>query len=246
MSPLLPASSQQRTVAIILCAGQGTRMGALQNKVFLPVHGKPLLVYALAIFANMPEIDEIVLVTHPLEMQYCEIEIVQQYAIAKVETMVSGGSSRHQSEYNALNVLRERIVTGEIGVVMIHDGARPFLAAQDIRQLIVAAQTCGGAVLATPVYADESIVTITEDAMIGNVYQSSTLWRAQTPQAFQAFTLLAAYDQAKDDGFEGTDTASSFERLGRSVQVVPGQGANFKVTTPEDMLRAEQYLNTVR
>ncbi|MGZ3583151.1 MAG: IspD/TarI family cytidylyltransferase, partial [Ktedonobacterales bacterium] len=78
--------------------------------------------------------------------------------------------------------------------------------------------------------------------MIVAIQTGNGLWRAQTPQAFDAHALLVAYDLARVDGFEGTDTASSYERLGRAVRMVEGHPTNFKVTTPDDLVRAEALL----
>lgn len=239
MSKPRSRTKRKRTVAIVLCAGQGTRLGASQNKVFLPLAGKPMVLYALATFEQAREIDEIVLVTHRLEVSYCEHDIVEHYGVQKVSAIVVGGNSRHQSEFLALDALRPRIVTGEIDVILIHDGARPFLSGREVRDLVRAAQAQGGALLATPIADDEIIVRATTEAIIGAAYDSGSLWRAQTPQAFVAPTLLDAYDRARDEGFEGTDTASTFEHAGHRVRVVEGSAHNFKVTTPEDLIRAE-------
>jgi len=231
-------TKRQRTIAVVLCAGQGTRMGALQNKVFLPLAGKPLVLYALATFEQVREIDEIMLVTHRAEVAFCQHEIVEQFGVRKVTAIVPGGESRHQSEAQALEVLRPRIVAGEIAIILIHDGARPFLSKHEVKQLVRGAQTQGGALLATQVADDEVIVGSTTGA-IDTAYATGALWRAQTPQAFAAQPLLHAYDRALADGFEGTDTAATFERSGHQVRVVQGSSHNFKITTPEDLIRAE-------
>jgi 2-C-methyl-D-erythritol 4-phosphate cytidylyltransferase len=231
-----------RTVAVVLCAGQGTRMGAPQNKVYLPVAGKPLLLYALAAFARAAEVDEVLLVANPAEVAYCEEEIVQQYTPAKVIGVIAGGATRHRSEERALEALRARIVAGTIDVVLIHDGARPFVTPEEIDAVAQAARAEGGALLGTPVGADEVVAQIGEDGSVEAILPSVELWRAQTPQAFAAQPLLAAYDQARADGFEGTDTAGVYERLGRPVRMVEGSPDNFKVTTPEDLLRAESWV----
>ena len=230
------------TVAIVLGAGQGTRMGATQNKVFLPVAGKPLIVYAVATFAAMPEVDEIVLVAHPAEVARFTTIIATHLQMQKPFTIITGGASRHQSEYCALAALRARITSGAIDIILIHDGARPFVPRAAVAEVIVAAHAVGGALLATPVAADEHIVSVAASGVIAHELPTAALWRAQTPQAFQAPLLLAAYDAAQAQGFTGTDTASSFERAGYAVRVVAGSTTNFKVTTPEDLMLAEHVL----
>ncbi|WIG57761.1 MAG: 2-C-methyl-D-erythritol 4-phosphate cytidylyltransferase [Ktedonobacterales bacterium] len=230
---------QRGTIAAILCAGQGTRMGAGRNKVFLPLAGKPLLVHTIAAFTQARVVDDIVLVAHPLEMDYIRDEIVERYKFPRVTAIIAGGETRHQSEDNVLTHLRERINAGELDVILIHDGARPLIAPAAIDAVVEAARTHGSALLASPVGARESLARVAEDGMIQQVIEPADLWRAQTPQAFDARMLLAVYDQARHAGFEGTDTAASFERAGHAVAVVAGSAANIKVTTPADLLAAE-------
>src|SRR5579863_3220490 len=121
-----------RTVAVVLCAGQGTRMGAPQNKVFLPLSGHPLLIHTLRAFEAAASVDEVLLVAHPSETEYVEREILSSYPHSKVAGVIAGGATRHQSEQNALDALRERITTGAIDVVLMHDGARPFVTPGEI------------------------------------------------------------------------------------------------------------------
>jgi 2-C-methyl-D-erythritol 4-phosphate cytidylyltransferase len=229
-------------VAVVLCAGQGTRMGAAGNKVFLPLAGKPLLAYTLAAFERADTVDDMLLVAHPTEVEFVRAEIVARHPLAKVAGVIAGGATRHQSEENALAALRPRIEAGAIGIVLIHDGARPCVRPDDIDTLVRAARECGGALLGTPVGAEEVIARIAGDGTLGATYPAGDLWRAQTPQAFAARALLAAYDLARRDGFDGTDTAASYERLGRPVQMVRGHADNIKVTTPEDLIRAAAIL----
>ncbi len=228
-------------VAVVLCAGQGTRMGASGNKVFLPLGGRPLLTYALDAFEQAGRIDEILLVSHPAELDRCQA-VVEEAGIRKVSAVVPGGESRHQSEQCALETLRARITAGEIDVVLIHDGARPFIAPPEIDALVTAARDGGAAMLASALREDEVLLRIAPDSTVLAGYSSGGLVRAQTPQAFDARALLAAYDAARAVGFEGTDTASSLERMNQPVRIVAGSSRNLKVTTPDDLLRAEALL----
>jgi len=236
---------QSVTVAVILCAGQGTRMSAGQNKVLLPLLGKPMLVYAIEAFRQATLVHEILLMVHPDELAYCQNEIVEAYGLTCVRGVAVGGATRHQSEERALNALRGRIETGEINIVLVHDAARPFVHATDIDRLVQVARADGGAILASGIASDELIVRINETGRIEAVLPSNELWRAQTPQAFEAKTLLAAYDIAHTEGFEGTDTSSTFERTGQAVRIVPGSVDNFKITTPRDLLRAEELARRI-
>ena len=234
-----------RTVAIVLCAGQGARMGAGQNKIFLSLAVAPVAAHAVGAFARSPLVDEILVMGRADELDRLREEIVARYGFAKVSGVLAGGESRHQSEERALDALRARIVAGEIDLVMIHDGARPLTTLDDIARLVAAVRALpqpGGALLATPLTPDERIARVGADGVVEQVFAPDALARAQTPQGFEARTLLAAYDRARRAGFEGTDTASVVEVAGAPVVIALGDEENIKVTTPDDLLRAEATL----
>jgi 2-C-methyl-D-erythritol 4-phosphate cytidylyltransferase len=229
-------------VAVILGAGQGTRLGADRNKILLDLYGKPILVHALDAFARTVDVSEILLVAHPREVTFCEHEIVLRYSLRKVKAVIPGGATRHQSEACALAWLRPRIESGEIALILIHDGARPLITPAEISAVIAAAREVGGAILAGGVAADETLLELAEDGTVRAALLSAELARAQTPQAFEARMLLEAFDAGRAAGFEGTDTAASVERLGRPIAVVRGGIRNLKITTPNDLARAEALL----
>jgi 2-C-methyl-D-erythritol 4-phosphate cytidylyltransferase len=230
------------TVAVILCAGQGTRMRAGRNKVLLPLLDKPLIAHTLTAFERAASVNEILLVAHADEVGYFAREILPADGASKISGVIAGSATRHQSEQRALEELRERITAGEVALVMIHDGARPLVTPQEIDQLADVARNGAGAILVTPIGASETLLETLPDGTVTLVEAPEELARAQTPQAFDARLLLAAYDQARVDGFEGTDTASSLERLGNAIHAVYGSDENIKVTTPDDLLRAEAIL----
>jgi 2-C-methyl-D-erythritol 4-phosphate cytidylyltransferase len=231
--------SDGAVVAVVLGAGQGTRMGARRNKVLLTLRGKPILLHALAAFEQTPQATETLLVAHPDEEAMCR-ELVAEYGLAKVAAVIPGGVTRHQSEDCALDWLRPRIEVGEIALVLVHDGARPLITPDEIAELITATATTGGALLAAA--PDETLFQLDDEGKVTRAWPSDEVALAQTPQAFDARRLLAAYDAARADGFEGSDTAASFERAGGQVRVVFGPPTNLKITTPDDLLRAEALL----
>lgn len=231
-----------RVVAVILCAGQGSRMRADRNKVFLPLAGRPLLVWTVEAFARTSVVDEILLVAHPSEVHHVREAVVAAHGVPRVSDVIAGGTTRHQSEERALAALRPGILSGAVGVVMIHDGARPLVTPDEIAALVAAARAAGGAMLGTPVAPSETLAHLAPTGTVAELLPPAELWRAQTPQAFIARELLAAFDAARDADFEGTDTAATYSRLGHAVAMVPGSPANLKVTTPEDLLRAEALL----
>jgi len=233
------AASGGAVVAVVLGAGQGTRMGAGRNKVLLTLRGKPILVLALAAFEQTPQVTETLLVAHPDEVAMCQ-GMVAEFGLAKVAAVIPGGATRHQSEERALAWLQPRIEAGEIALLLVHDGARPLITPDEIATLITVTPATGGALLAAA--PDETLLQLDDEAGVVRAWPSDELALAQTPQAFDARRLLAAYDAARADGFEGSDTAASFERAGGQVRVVIGPPTNLKITTPEDLLRAEALL----
>lgn len=237
----LRGARAERTVAVVLCAGQGRRMGASQNKVYLPLAGRPLIEHTLAAFERATEVTDVLLIAHADELDRLG-RLARGSGARKVIGVACGGETRHQSEACALAALRPQIEASAIDVVMIHDGARPLVPPADIDALARAAREHGGALLATPLAPGEVIVEVGPDGRVATPLDPQDLWRAQTPQAFAAQELLRAYDQARAAGFEGTDTAATYERSGHEVRVVPGSPRNFKVTTPDDLLRAEALL----
>jgi 2-C-methyl-D-erythritol 4-phosphate cytidylyltransferase len=233
-----PADRQQ-AIAVILCAGQGTRMGASQNKVFLPLLGKPMVLYSIEACQGARLVTDILLVAHPSEVEYCRKEILERYQIPSVLGVIPGGATRHQSEQRALDYLRstiEGIKDPVTDVILFHDGARPLVTSSEIDHLIQAARASGGALLGTPLGDREVIGELGPDGTIAGTLPSRGLWRAQTPQAFEAKLLLFAYDQAQVEGFLGTDTASTYERLGAAVCMVEGTRSNIKMTGPMDLV----------
>ncbi|HEU0028193.1 MAG TPA: 2-C-methyl-D-erythritol 4-phosphate cytidylyltransferase [Ktedonobacterales bacterium] len=233
-----------RVVAVILCAGQGTRMGAGENKVFLPLAGQPALLWSVEAFERAASVDEVLLVAHPGEMARVR-EVAASAQPRKVIGVVAGGATRAGSERRALAALRARIESGEIGLVMIHDGARPLVTPEEIERLAGGAQALdapGGALLAAPVGVDDEIGEAGPDGRLERLFTPGELARAQTPQAFDARLLLGAYERAETGGFDGTDTASTVERVGALVLVVTGSEDNLKLTTADDLPRAEAIM----
>jgi 2-C-methyl-D-erythritol 4-phosphate cytidylyltransferase len=214
-------------------------MGAGRNKVLLSLRGKPMLVHALAAFEQTPLVTETLLVAHPDEVEMCR-GLVADFGLAKVVAVIAGGATRHQSEERALAWLRPRIEAGEIALLLIHDGARPLITPDEIGALIAATAATGGALLAAA--PDETLLQLDDVGKVTRAWPSYDLALAQTPQAFDARRLLAAYDAARTDGFEGSDTAASFERAGGQVRVVFASSNNLKITTPDDLVRAEALL----
>ena len=223
------------TAVVILAAGSGSRVGAEVNKVLLPLRGVPVLVWSVRDALALPDVRRLVLVVRPEDRAAVEAAVGPHLGDREV-LVVDGGATRHASEWAALRVLAPDVESGEVDVVVVHDGARP-LAGRPLWEAVVgAAREVGGAI---PVVAvthllrrDQRLV----DGRVGGV---------QTPQAFRAGDVLAAYRAAAADGFEGTDTSACVAAY-RDVEVaaVPGSPLNLKVTFPEDVALAEELSPT--
>ena len=219
------------TAVVILAAGSGSRVGAEVNKVLLPLRGTPVLAWSVRDALALHDVRRLVLVVRPDDRAAVEAAVAPHLGEREV-LVVDGGSTRHASEWAALQVLADDIASGEVDLVAVHDGARP-LAGPDLWETVIAtAREVGGAIPVSPVtqllHAD--LTQVAED--VGAV---------QTPQAFRARELLQAYRAAAMDGFEGTDTAACVATYATIVvAAVPSTVLNLKVTFPEDVALAEE------
>ena len=223
------------TVAVVLCAGSGVRAGRPVNKVFLQVAGRSILERSVRPFYDHPAVHEVFVVAAPSEIGACS-DILRRAGI-EVAAVLAGGVTRHQSESHAVDHLSPRIEAGDVDMVLIHDGARPLFDPAGIGDLIAAARRSGGAISALP--ATEDLLVASGREVVGWLARDRC-WRALTPQVFRADLLLEAFRAAARDGFGGTDTASTVERIGGRVEVVSGDPRNLKVTFPEDFVTAER------
>ncbi|MGE7596191.1 2-C-methyl-D-erythritol 4-phosphate cytidylyltransferase [Peribacillus frigoritolerans] len=217
---------------VIPAAGQGKRMKAGKNKLFIELSGIPIIVYTLRVFEEDPDCRGIILSINPAEKDYFN-QLIAAYGLKKVRKLVMGGKERQQSVYNGLQHADE-------GIVLVHDGARPFINLGQISELTTAASLHGGAVIAVPV--KDTIKKAANKKVLETVERSS-LWAVQTPQAFRVSILKRAYEQAEAEKFLGTDDASLLERINERVVIIEGNYDNIKITTQEDLYFAEAILH---
>lgn len=215
---------------VVLAAGSGTRVGADRNKVLLELGDRPVLAWSLVDALALPDVRRVVLVVRPGEADTVAAAVAPYLGDRELH-LVEGGATRHASEWQALRVLAPAIEAGEVDVVAIHDGARPLAGTALWTAVLAAAAAHGGAI---PVAALGGLVTRDLRVVPGD------LAGVQTPQAFRAGPLLAAYRAADADGFEATDTAGCLERYGDlPIAAVPSGPGNLKITFPEDLGLAE-------
>src|ERR671922_1189240 len=223
------------TAALIPAAGRGQRMELDTEKQFLPLGGKPLLAYTLARFEATPAIDRIVVVVPSGRESFCRREIVVPGGMRKVTHIVAGAETRQRSVMAGFSCLDQ-----DVDVVVIHDGARPFVTPSLIQASIDAALQDGSAVAAIP--EADTLKRVSGEGTVIETVDRRNLWRAQTPQAFHRAILQRALAHAEGHNFDATDEASLVEALSWPVHIVPGSMWNFKVTTPDDLLLAELVL----
>lgn len=221
---------------VLLAAGQGKRMGASRNKILLHLLGKPIISYALTTFLNDPFCQHIVLVAQPEEQELLADLVAELQPERKVAvTIVPGGVERQYSVYNGLKALKD--VTK---IVMVHDGARPFVTFKQIKKLHHKVRETKAAILGVPV--KDTIKRVVAGKVEATIPRE-TLWQIQTPQAFYGSDLLAAHEKARQEHYLGTDEASLIEKYtDLSVSMVLGSYENIKLTTPDDLLIGEAIL----
>jgi 2-C-methyl-D-erythritol 4-phosphate cytidylyltransferase len=220
---------------IIAAAGQGKRMNSEMNKQYLNLCNKPVLARTIEAFDQSFFIDEIIVVTHPDEIQYCRERIINSFGFKKVTKVVAGGAERQESILNGLKAVDERC-----DIVAIHDGARPFIKEETILNSIDQAIKYKAVGVGVPV--KDTIKVVDEEKNIKNTPDRKTLWAIQTPQVFDYKLVLKAHKKAIEDGYQGTDDTVLVERIGEDLKMVMGHYENIKITTPEDLYIGEAIL----
>lgn len=221
--------------AVVVAAGRGVRMGAAVNKVLLPLCGEPVIRHAVRAFCEADEIDGVVVVASADETEQMRAALC---GLEKVCAIVPGGSTRQESVKNGLDALPK-----EARIALVHDGARPLISRELIARCIRQTEDCGSAVVCTPV---TDTVKVEKDGCVVRTLDRSQLRAVQTPQCFFAGELKAAYEAAARDGVSVTDDASVMEHAGHSVHLLESSEVNFKLTTPEDLRRAEDIIGERR
>ena len=224
-----------KVTVIIPAAGAGKRMGKATAKQFLLLGDKPLLAHTLLAFQRATEIDEIIPVVSQEDMESCLREVIEQYQITKVKTLVVGGRERQDSVLHGLQKIGK-----DTAVVLVHDGVRPFVTPDMIRETVDLAKK--GECVAVGVPIKDTIKEVDENRIVRRTPERGSLWAIQTPQAFPAKILRRAYEESYKQKMFGTDDATLVERTGGTVRVIMGSYENIKITTPEDLILAEEIL----
>ena len=226
---------KQKYAAIVLAAGSGKRMNSKVHKQYLIIQDRPVLYYSLKEFQDSA-VDEIVLVVGKGEEEFCRREIVDKYGISKVKAIVEGGKERYHSVFEGLKQ------TSDADYVLIHDGARPFVNQDIIRRCMQEVQKYQACVVGMPV--KDTIKIADEEGYAKQTPDRKNVWMIQTPQTFSYALIYEAYEEMlKTEDTAITDDAMVLERIkGKKSKLIEGSYRNIKITTPEDLLIANVYL----
>lgn len=224
---VLPAKS---CGAVLVAAGSASRMGGI-DKVMAPLQGEPMILRTARAFQDCVLIKEIVIVTRQDLIEKITALCAE---LPKVKAVVPGGSSRQESVKLGLRILSE-----DVTLAAVHDGARPLVSEALIDKTIRAAHTYGAAAPAIPV---KDTIKVMEAGFVASTPDRAALRAIQTPQVIDRDLLLGALEKAEKDGATVTDDCSAVERLGMQIRLVEGEERNLKVTTPLDLKIAELLL----
>jgi 2-C-methyl-D-erythritol 4-phosphate cytidylyltransferase len=224
-----------KVTVLIPAAGMGKRMGKAVAKQFLLLGDKPVLAHTLLAFQRSSEIDEIIPILAKEDMESCLREIIEKFNITKVKTLVVGGKERQESVSHGLQKLEKNA-----SIVLVHDGVRPFVTQEMIHEVVESARK--GECVTVGVPLKDTVKEVDDQGMVRQTLDRSRLWAIQTPQAFPAKVLKHAYEESSRHNAVGTDDAMLVERAGGKVRVIMGSYENIKITTPEDLILAEEIL----
>ncbi|WP_027410212.1 2-C-methyl-D-erythritol 4-phosphate cytidylyltransferase [Anoxybacteroides tepidamans] len=217
---------------VIPAAGQGKRMKAGVNKLLIELCHQPVIIHTLKVFEQDDWCEGIIMAVNEAERERF-YALLEEFRIRKVKAIVTGGAERQHSVYNGLKAVKSDLV-------LVHDGARPFITLEKIHELVKEAGEHGSAIPAVPM---KDTVKKVFQGFVDETVERSSLWAVQTPQAFRVSLILEAHEQARAEGYIGTDDASLIERMGKKVKIIEGDYRNIKLTTPDDLLFAEAILS---
>lgn len=217
---------------VLPAAGSGKRMGAGQNKLFLQLADKPILIHTLLVFEQDENCTGIWLAVKDEEREFIQ-SLLNEYGIQKIKGLPTGGAERQHSVHSCIKEMRD------VPIVLVHDAARPFITVPTIAELVKTAGEKGAAIAGVRA---KDTMKIVENGIIKETVDRDSLWMIQTPQAFRFDLLAEAEDVAEKVGFLGTDEAMLVERLGHQIHIVESSYENVKMTTKEDLIFGEAIL----
>lgn len=223
-----------KSTAIILAAGQGKRMNSKVAKQFMMLSDKPVLCYSIQAFEES-NVEDIILVVSPGEEEYVK-QMMEPYHFKKIRSIAPGGKERYYSVYEGLRHIKAT------EYVLIHDGARPCITPMVINHVIDKVQQTKACIVGVPV--KDTIKIVDSKGTVIQTPAREQVWAIQTPQAFEYQLILSAYERLiKEEDTSVTDDAMALEKMtGHPVYTMIGDYENIKITTPEDLIIAEQII----
>jgi 2-C-methyl-D-erythritol 4-phosphate cytidylyltransferase len=222
---------------VIVAAGTGSRIKKDINKQFIKLKNKEIVAHTIEKFYNSENIDDIVVVIREDEEGYFNKNIKEKYGFTNIK-VAHGGNERQDSVFNGIKMLKK-----ECDVVLIHDGARPFVTDDIIKRSINKANEHNAIVVGVKV--KDTIKVVSDNGNIVDTPNRSYLWAVQTPQVFKYDIITKAYEDAYNNNYYGTDDAMLVERIGYNVKMIEGSYNNIKITTQEDLEFGEQILKNI-
>jgi 2-C-methyl-D-erythritol 4-phosphate cytidylyltransferase len=222
--------------AVLVAAGNSTRMGAGERKPFRALVGRSILEHACAAFDACPGVSALVLVVHKDDVERVRELCTRSAALAKVRAVVPGGAQRSDSVR-----LGVAAVPAECELVLVHDAARALVRPATIEAALDTAARLGSALVAVPVR--DTLKSAPDGRCAQATVDRSSLWAAQTPQVFRTRELASLLERAQAESFSPTDDAALHERYIGPVPLVRGDDTNLKITTPDDLEIAEAILS---
>src|SRR5450631_928024 len=219
--------------AIIVAAGSSQRMGV--DKLFALLDGKPVIAHTLETFERADCVDEIILVGRAERLAELQ-ELARRAELGKVRHILTGGQHRQDSVRAGLDLLAPGA-----RYVAVHDGARPFITAEQIGHVFELARQHGAAALAQPI--TDTLKRADENRFVSGGVDRAGLYAMQTPQIFSRDLLVKAYDAVAAEKLSITDEVSAVEHLGAKVLLVPNDEFNLKITYPRDLVLAQSFLS---
>ncbi len=214
---------------VLLAGGAGSRMAGDIPKQYRMLGGKPIALHSFELFMSLPEVSEVVVVCHPdYRDMFCAAGVSVLFAMP--------GERRQDSVYNGIQQ-----VSSDSELVCVHDSARPFVTRRMVLAAIEAAQEYGAATVGVPV--KPTIKKAYANQLVECTLDRSQLWEIQTPQIIRTALLKAAFAHAIAHQLPVTDDVSLVEAYGLPVKLVQGDYYNLKITTPDDLIIAETFLD---
>ncbi len=224
-----------RVAAIIPAAGSGVRMRSRGPKALMPLRGKPIIIWSLEPFLNLPIFSDIVIACPSDSLDTIGKALKKEHSGEVPVRLVAGGNTRQESVANGL-----REISAACDLIAVHDGARPLLTEQLLLDVLNRANETGAAIAAVP--CKDTVKRCDENGLVLETFDRSKLWLVQTPQCFRYDLLKSAHEKARREGHVATDDAALVENTNARVHIVMGSYENIKITTPEDIPFCEEIL----